>query len=243
MSKRAIFLGGKRAAGAVADAGIGVGTSPLVAEWSAQAPTVEFPSGSSPFEEVPSSDWRLSDFGPGSTMSFDDSPNGSNSMVGANAAGFFSYGMRWELDIEEDATISTATLVFRTTDSSLSNNEHAEVYIGSHQNANSGVPAGASAARSQTDRCGSQWSGASDLFSGSGAVQNTEYEVDVKTIIEGVIGRTGWASGNGMTLILCGPASDLGSGAGCETQATVSSLTRVFTLDASNKPELTVVFK
>ena len=57
---------------------------------------------------------------------------------------------------------------------------------------------------------------------GSGATANTVYTVDVKTIIEDIIGRTGWASGNAITLLLSGVAEDVGSG--CQSDQAVTTL-------------------
>ena len=190
------------------------------------SPTTTTTSAPSTFSEVASSDWEGSAHDNGNNYA--SIPVSGYLPVGNGSGNYKYYGMLWELDVPASATITSASLVFKTT--SLGGNSGARVFANSDQAVDSGTPADATAAKAMVDRCGSHWSGSTDIFGGSGATANTVYTVDVKTIIEDIIGRTGWASGNAITLLLCGVAEDAGSGCQSDQAVTTSQFTYFYAL-------------
>jgi len=179
MSKRAIYMGGKRTVVAVAEESGGT-FGPLVA----------------------TNDWKVSEYTAGGMGGPDFVADPSTAGIGDEAAGMkgnLTYAMMWELDdIASSATIVSATLKVTTTDSG--GNENAVWYIGTEAGIDTSEPADASAADTAVNRSGGTWSAAGITPS----AHDTQYSIDFKDEIEAIIARGSWAEGGTITLFISG---------------------------------------
>ena len=236
MSKRAIFLGGKRASGGVSNPTFG------------------------PTDAV--DDWLFVGNDAGGSLTA--TPSAGAATIGSEAGEMLgepgsshTYAMMWPLPdaIVAATTIVSAELTFKTHSTGVDSG--VELYVGHDKTrASTTAPAGASAANNKVDRDGGQTpsSGAPDDWdevteslvispaSGLAGVEtSTSYTINVKNQIDRIKARSGWdAGGHSCTIFLSGPVADDGSdnwvGEGDDR-------TRVKTVaDTADEPSLTIVY-
>tara|TARA_R100000808_G_scaffold22950_1_gene50379 strand:+ start:339 stop:989 length:651 start_codon:yes stop_codon:yes gene_type:complete len=215
MSKRAIFLGGKRSSAS---------------------------GGTTTYEVNAFDDWGVDEgLDPLAPMedpepTFVATPAAGDGRIGSasTGTGYATYAMMFVLDVASSATISSATLTVKT----ASDSGTSATWLLKIQDAdNTSQPVNAAAATSVVDRC------EEDDWSLSGVTPSSQaetYTIDVKTEIEAVIARGGWSSGNNITLLLSGPVEDnMGTctGSGDDDLSDVETVA-----SSSGKPKLTVVY-
>ena len=178
---------------------------------------------------VVADDWQVTQTG------FSATPSAATP-VGNISDNWIAYGMLWTLNVPKDATISSATLAIRVT----TGNGDVVVHAGRAITDDASAPGDASAAATQIDRCTTgNWG--SDIFSGSG-VSTGDVEIDVKTIIQAITTRSGWASGQDIALFLAGEVVSDGMG-GCTGQGDDNfSLATLQHTTSAYRPTLEVVY-
>ena len=236
MSKRAIYLGGKRSAAAASD-------------------------GSTTWTSDATDDWHVADPNDGANGGgYTANPGTASATIGCEAGememepgSFHIYAMMWTLPsgIVAATTISSASLTIKTHSSGVDSG--VDMYIGVDVDPSTTHPSNIAEAVTKSDRdsgttpttAPTNWSwviaGLVTPSTRPGIAANTSYEINVAGQINAIIGRSGWdAGGRSMTLLLSGPVEDNGMGAWVASGDDRTTIKTV--ADTADEPSLTIVY-
>lgn len=154
MSKRAIYMGGKRTS---------VASVPIFT-----------------YDEVAADDWGV-DEGVAGSPTLTSAPAAGDGNIGVqDMVGYITYAMTFSLDVAASATLTSATLEVKTSSDSATS---ASWFLKIQDGTNTTEPLNAAAATTAVDRCGSGWTAAGATPSAVSTTYAIDVKTEIETVI------------------------------------------------------------